>query len=175
MLDLSRLEAGAWQPQMDWCDIEEILGTALDRLPDAAANRVVVRAPKQLPLIRADYTQIALVLTNLLENAVKYAPGQTDIEVSIEYSPRGEQSHELRIKMRDFGQGLAKGEEERVFERFFRGASHAQSQVHGTGLGLALCRAIVRVHGGAIWASNAPPGEPHGAVFCFTLRADIDE
>ena len=164
LLDLSRLEAGAWQPRRDWCDLVEIVGTALDRLPETEATRVQVFADPALPPVQADYTQIALVVTNLLENAVKYTPPGTPIALCAEFSPA-----EMFLTVRDYGSGLQPGEEARLFERFYRGQSHQNSTVHGTGLGLALCRAIAEAHGGRMRAANAPPGETPGAVFTLSL------
>lgn len=171
LLDLSRLEAGAWRPLKDWCDIAEIVGTVLDRLPDAHAARVQVELADDLPLVRADYTQIALVLTNLLENAVKYTPAGTPISLigAPGSSQPGEAPTDILLAVRDFGPGIAPGEAERLFERFYRGQAHQSSAVHGTGLGLALCQAVVHAHGGRIWAGNAPAGSPRGAVFSVSL------
>ncbi len=164
LLDLSRLEAGAWLPRRDWCDLVEIIGTALDRLPDPEAARVTVWAAPNLPLACADYTQIALVLTNLLENAVKYTPPSSPISLrAIAHGP------EIVVTVRDFGPGLDPAETSHLFERFYRGRTHQNSTVHGTGLGLALCRAVAEAHGGTIWAANAPPDTPAGAVFTLTL------
>ena len=170
LLDLSRLEAGAWTPSKDWCDLLEIIGTALDRLPDPEAARVQVTASDDLPLVRADYVQIALVLTNLLGNAAKYTPAGSPICVSL--FPTGAAPPTVRVDVRDFGEGIASGDEEAVFTRFFRSSRHAGGTVHGTGLGLALCRAVIEAHGGRIWARNAPAGEPPGATFSFSLPTE---
>ena len=167
LLDLSRLEAGAWQPQKVECDLAEIIGTALDRLPETAAARVQVSLAPGLPCLEADYTQIALVLTNLLENAVKYTPPETPIALNAECN-----GPEVVVTVRDYGAGLTAGEEGRLFERFYRGQVHQNSAVHGTGLGLALCRAIAEAHGGRIGAANAPAGELSGAV--FTVRLPVN-
>ena len=164
LLDLSRLEAGAWQPRKEEGDLVEIIGTALDRLTDTEAARVEVLADPDLPLVRADYTQIALVLTNLLQNAVKYTPPGTPIALCAKRFGSA-----VTVTVRDYGAGLPAGEESRLFERFYRGQVHQNSTTHGTGLGLALCRAIAEAHGGRIWASNAPPGEPSGAIFTLSL------
>ena len=166
LLDLSRLEAGAWLPRKDWCDLVEIVGTALDRLPETDAARVTVSADSSLPLVCADYTQIALVVTNLLENAVKYTPPGTPIDLRAEVGSAG-----AVLTVRDYGPGLLPGEEAHLFERFYRGGSHQNSTVHGTGLGLALCRAIAEAHGGTIRAANAPAADPSGAVFTVVLPA----
>ncbi len=168
LLDLSRLEAGAWQPRKDRFDLVEIIGTALDRLPDTEAARVEVLAAPDLPLVTVDYTQIALILTNLLQNAVKYTPPGTPIALCAKQSGSA-----VTVTVRDYGMGLPPGEESRLFERFYRG-QHQNSTVHGTGLGLALCRAIAEAHGGRIWAANAPASEPPGAVFTLSLPGAVE-
>jgi two-component system sensor histidine kinase KdpD len=181
LLDLSRLEAGSWNPNKDWCDMAEIVGTALDRLSERDAARVHVSAPDDLPLVRADYVQIALVLTNLLENAAKYTPPGSGILVTLSAcaddedalpSEQGRRRCGVRVIVRDHGAGIAPGDEEAIFERFYRSPRHANSAVHGTGLGLALCRAIVDAHGGWIKAGNAPVGEEPGAVFTLVLPVE---
>ena len=170
LLDLSRLDAGAWRPHKDWCDMAEIVGTVLDRLPDAQAARVKVALADDLPLVRADYTQVALVLTNLLENAAKYTPTGSPIHLSAILDHTGQDgSPHVTLTVRDFGSGITPGEEERLFERFYRGQAHSDGPAHGTGLGLALCRAVVQAHGGRIWAGNVRAGEPRGAVFSLSL------
>jgi two-component system sensor histidine kinase KdpD len=174
LLDLSRLEAGAWKPTKDWCSLPEIVATVLDRLPESVAGRVVVSLPVELPLLRADYIQIALVLQNLLENAAKYAPGHDPIEVDAWCAEEAENGDHVFVTVRDFGEGITPGEEEKLFTRFYRGARHRDGAVHGTGLGLALCEAVVRAHGGRIWASNAPVAQRSGAVFSFCLPVDTE-
>jgi len=172
LLDLSRLEAGAWKPRKDWCDLAEVAGTALDRLPPEESARVEAQVSPDLPLIQADYTQIAQVLGNLLENAVKYTPPGSPIRLTLvpaqNDTPKAALSG-VTLRVRDYGSGLTAGEEEKLFERFYRGRRHQGGGIHGTGLGLALCRAIVQAHGGRLWAANAPTGEPTGAVFTVFL------
>jgi two-component system sensor histidine kinase KdpD len=161
LLDLSRLEAGAWKPQWDWCDLVDVLGTALARLPVRESARVHVVAPPDLPLVRADFVQIAQVLTNLLENALKYSPPKSDVTVRL----RGA-GNDLRVDVVDSGSGIPPEEASAVFERFHRLEQHRRSGLPGTGLGLAICRGIIEAHGGCIWEQDAPDG---GAVFSFTL------
>lgn len=171
LLDLSRLEAGAWQPHKDWCDLAEVVSTVLDRLPASEAIRVEVDTDADLPLIQGDYTQIALVLTNFLENAVKYTPANSPIRLGLLSARSGQEeaASGVIVRLRDFGEGLAPNEEEHLFERFYRSPRHQQGSIHGTGLGLALCQAIIRAHRGRIWAANAPADGPAGAVFSFFL------
>lgn len=176
LLDLSRLEAGAWNPSKDWCDLPEIIATVLDRLPETAAARVEVEAPANLPLVRVDYIQIALVIQNLIENAVKYVPGDSLIRITADTEDADAtiSGGSVTVQVRDFGGGVTPGEEKFLFTRFFRGNRYRSGPIHGTGLGLALCEAVLRAHGGHIWAGNASPDEPHGAVFSFCLPIDLE-
>lgn len=169
LLDLSRLEAGAWNPSKDWCDLMEIVGTALDRLLEGEAARVQTYALTDLPLVRADYVQLALVFTNLFQNAAKYASPGSPIHLTLSSVSGERNAPGVRVDVRDCGAGIAAGDEEAIFHRFYRSVRHVDSTAHGTGLGLALCRAVVQAHGGRIWARNAPVGEPAGAVFSFFL------
>jgi two-component system sensor histidine kinase KdpD len=174
LLDLSRLEAGAWKPQKDWCDIREVIATTLDRFSDADSARIEVDVADEIPLIQADYIQIALLLTNLLENAIKYSPQGTKVKLTVSRSLSAlcREVTEIKIEVRDFGDGIKPSEADMLFTRFYRGARHAKSVIHGTGLGLALTKEIVNAHHGTIFASNAPAGEPKGAVFTVTLPVE---
>jgi two-component system sensor histidine kinase KdpD len=171
LLDLSRLEAGAWKPSMDWCEISDVVSTVLDRLPQDDADRVKVSLAPDTPLIKADYIQIALVFTNLLENAIKYGDAFSPIDLTI--AP--DKLSGIRVSVRDYGKGISPDEKEAVFQRFYRGAGHKSGTIHGTGIGLALCQAIVNAHGGRIWASNAPALEKSGAIVTFVLPGEKDD
>jgi two-component system sensor histidine kinase KdpD len=170
LLDLSRLDAGAWKPDKDWCDMSDIVGTVLDRLPASDAVRVHVNISENTPLIKADYIQIALTLTNLVENAIKYTEHGLPINLTIIATEAGG----IKVEVRDFGAGIHQDEAPELFQRFYRGSRHKGGIIHGTGIGLALCDAIIRAHGGRIWASNAVDGESRGAVFAFTLPGAED-
>jgi len=167
LLDLSRLEAGAWKPDLDWCDLVDVLGTALARLPEPDGKRVQIVAPPELPLVRADFVQIAQVMTNLLENAFKYAPPETPVTVAF-YAD----ADSVRIDVSDAGPGVPPPEAEAIFNRFHRLEPHRKMGLPGTGLGLAICRGIVAAHAGRIWEHNALSG---GAVFSFTLPRPMTE
>jgi two-component system sensor histidine kinase KdpD len=99
------------------------------------------------------------VFINLLENAVKYTPVGTSIEITA-----SEKNNEMCVSVADAGPGLQPGDEKKIFEKFYRGKSAGAAG--GAGLGLAICRAIIEAHGGKIWAETNPGG---GAVFRFTL------
>jgi two-component system sensor histidine kinase KdpD len=110
-------------------------------------------------LLHFDAVLLERVLVNLLENAAKYTPAASPIAIGA--APHGDS---VRVWVDDLGPGLPAGMEDRIFERFARG--ERESSRPGTGLGLALCRAIIEAHGGRIWAENRSGG---GARFAFTL------
>jgi two-component system sensor histidine kinase KdpD len=158
LLDLSRLEANAWQPQMDWYEIGEILGSAVSRIPQKQRNRIVFSLPDDLPPIQVDFQQWARVLQNLLENALAYSDGEVSVGASAD-------SVDVRIWVEDRGPGIAEQDRSKVFDKFYRGQASAKSP-SGTGLGLAITKEIVRSHGGRIWVTDA---QPHGARFIISL------
>jgi two-component system sensor histidine kinase KdpD len=120
---------------------------------------VEVRLPPDLPLVPLDAVLIEQVFVNLLENAVKYTPAGTPIEISATA-----EGGAVRVDIADRGPGLAPGEEVRVFDKFYR-APGTVAQT-GVGLGLTICRGIITAHGGRIWAEQRSGG---GALFRFTL------
>ncbi len=160
LLDMARLEAGSVKLNLQWCPIEEIVGGVLTRLQARLATHPVMLAlPPGLPLVHVDAVMLEQVLENLLENAIKYTPGGTPIEIGAEAG-----TQEVAFWVADRGAGLPAGKEDMLFEKFYRGAKEgAQS---GVGLGLTICRAIVKAHGGTIHAQNRPDG---GAIFRFAL------
>ena len=160
ILDMTRFEIGAPQLNRQWQPLEEIVGAVLNRMQSGLQGRkVTLDLPEDLPLVRIDGVLIGQVLSNLLENALKYTPAGSPIE--IEAWAAGD---EITVSVLDRGPGIKPGDEERVFEKFHRGVP--EGAVGGSGLGLTICRAIVEAHGGRIWAENRLVG---GAMFCFTL------
>jgi two-component system sensor histidine kinase KdpD len=140
--------------------LEEVVGVALIRLDVRLRDHPVhVRLPPDLPLVPLDAVLIEQVLVNLLENAVKYTPSGTPIEISAVA-----ESNVVRVEVADRGPGLPVGEELRVFDKFYRAPETVARS--GIGLGLTICRGIITAHGGRIWAENRPGG---GAAFRFTL------
>lgn len=161
VLNMTRLESGAISVKKEWQPLEEIIGAVLNRLSDRVRERrVTVNLPPDLPLVAFDPLLIEQVLMNLLDNATKYTPEATPIEVSA--NVRGKS---ILINICDRGPGIPMGEESRIFEKFVRGSSTGG----GIGLGLAICSGIVSAHGGRIWAENRRGG---GAAFHFTLPID---
>ncbi len=159
LLDMTRLETGAVQLRKEWHPLDEVVGAARARLGKRLeGHRVQTRFPATLLLVPIDGVLIQQVLINLLENAVKYAPASTAIEITASGSEK-----EVLVEVADRGPGLPPGEEKRIFDKFYRAGPPREG---GVGLGLTICRGIVEAHGGRIWAENRSGG---GAVFRFTL------
>jgi two-component system sensor histidine kinase KdpD len=160
LLDLARTRAGELAPATQPILIDEVIGSVLQRMArrlDRVSVRTTIRP--DLPAVEADPIQIGQVLANVLENAVRFSPEGSTIEIS---AARWRSSVQVRIA--DQGPGIAAEERERVFEEFYkRDAGRARG---GTGLGLAISRAIVQAHGGSIAVGLAPTG---GTAVTFEL------
>ena len=165
LLDLSRLEARAWEPHRELYELSDILATSLAALPVHERNRVMINLPDELPPVRVDFEQWVRVFQNLLENAMLYA-GASPLWVGAQTTPDG-----LRMWVEDQGPGIAADEHDAVFEKFFRGRRTGMKVPSGTGLGLAITREIVRAHGGAIHVDDVTP---RGARFVIDLPNDTD-
>ncbi|MDD5330744.1 MAG: DUF4118 domain-containing protein [Sulfuricella sp.] len=160
LLDMARLHAGRVTLRKEWQLIEEVVGAAIQLLGRSLADHPIrVALPKDLPLVEFDAVLIERVLCNLLENAAKYSAPGSPIEISASIA-----GDNLSVSVCDRGIGLPAGKLGALFEMFERGA--AESATPGVGLGLAICRAIVEAHGGAIDAANRADG---GACFTFSL------
>ena len=159
VLEMTRLESGAIELRRDWGSLAEISGAVLRRLDERlSTHMLMVDLPSDLPLVRVDAALVEQVLANLLENAARHTPPRTLIRLRAE-----RKGSELLVSVEDFGPGLADGEVERIFAKFQRAAGTRHG---GVGLGLAICRAIVELHRGRIWAENVAGG---GTAFRFTL------
>jgi two-component system sensor histidine kinase KdpD len=160
LLDLVRLETGAIQPRFDVYGLDEIVGSVLHRLEQRLrAHLVRIEIPADLPLIRGDGRLIEQVLENLLDNASKYTHAGSEIRIRAQPLTR-----QIEVSVEDNGPGLPGGDPEILFEKFQRGSP--EGAVGGIGLGLAICRTILGLHKGQIWAENLAP---HGAAFRFTV------
>jgi two-component system sensor histidine kinase KdpD len=162
LLDMTRLEAGALRVKKEWQPLEEVVGAALNRLEDAlAGRRVITELPRDLPQVPLDAVLIELVLVNLLENALKYTPASSPLEIRAEA-----QTGAVEVTVADRGPGIPPGEQQRIFDKFYRVGG---SPVGGAGLGLAICRGIVMAHGGRLFVASRDGG---GAEFKFQLPID---
>lgn len=163
LLDMARLESGYIRLHSDWSDIQDIIGVTLRENRDILQDHnIKVEIPETIRLVKVDYALIEQVLTNLLHNAVKYSPAQSDILVRVV-----EEQNDLVVSVIDQGGGIAPADEERIFEKFYR--LQTPANVSGTGLGLSICKGIIEAHQGRIWAKNRPEG---GTILNFTLPID---
>jgi two-component system sensor histidine kinase KdpD len=161
LLHITRLEAGGVNINKQWCSLEEVVGSALERVKKQLGSRPIhTHIPPDLPLVQFDGVLIEQALINLLENAAKYTPAGSPIDVRV-----GIDGREAVVEVADRGPGLRDEERKKVFEKFYRGSGAAKGQ-RGAGLGLAICRAVVESHGGRIWEEDRPDG---GARFLFTI------
>jgi PAS domain S-box-containing protein len=159
----SRLEGGRLELSSDLFDprklAEQVVAAARTHLPKGVS--VWLEAAESLPQVAADSDKARQVLTNLLDNAVKYSPDGGTVEIRLE--ARGRQ---LRVAVRDEGLGIPLAEQSRIFEKFYRLDPNLTRGVGGTGLGLYICRELVRHMGGRIWVASA---EGEGSTFFFEL------
>ena len=152
LLDMTRLEGGAVRVKTEPCDVQDVVGSALEQLGEAARERLItVTIPSNLPLFPMDFVLIVQVLVNLLDNALKYSPYEAPIEVGALLK----EDH-LRISVADRGRGIPVQDLERVFDKFFRGAP--AETPGGSGLGLSICKGLVEAHHGRICAERRSNG-----------------
>lgn len=168
LLEMARLQAGKVPLRLDWQSLEEVVGSALKLLGAAfQGHPLQLSLPPDLPLLEFDAVLIERVLCNLLENAAKYAPAGSPIELAARLVPGQDGAPgEVVVTVEDRGPGFPPGSEAALFDLFVRG--DPESAHPGMGLGLAICHAIVAAHGGRISAANRPDG---GASIHFTLPA----
>ncbi|QJI39437.1 two-component system sensor histidine kinase KdbD [Pseudomonas sp. ADAK2] len=159
LLDMARLESGKVVLNRQWQPVEDVVGSALRAVQPILGGRLVhVALDDDLPPVRIDAVLIERILINLIENAVKYTPLATTINLGASATP-----DTIEVWVADEGPGLPQGHEEAIFSKFMRGKK--ESSIPGVGLGLAICRAIAQAHDGTIVGATRPEG---GAR--FTLR-----
>ncbi|MBI3296695.1 MAG: sensor histidine kinase KdpD [Elusimicrobia bacterium] len=158
LIETTRLESATVALKKEPHSIEEVVGSAIERLePDLADRKLKTLIPEDLPLVPIDAVLIEQVFVNLIENALRHTPAKSPIELSARTADGS-----LVVELADRGPGIPPEDLERVFEKFYRTATPAG----GAGLGLAICKAVITVHGGRITAENREGG---GALFRFTL------
>jgi two-component system sensor histidine kinase KdpD len=162
LLDMARLQSGDLRIKREWQPLEEVVGVALQsRATPLAAHAVKVDLQADLPLLNFDTLLMERVFCNLLENAAKYTPPGSHIDVIARQSGAW-----VEIVVQDDGPGLPPGREDTLFDKFARGRE--ESAIVGMGLGLSIVRAIVEAHDGTVRAENRPEG---GARFTIRLPA----
>lgn len=140
LLDLSKIEAGAVEPQADWCDLYDVAVSAARRF--GTGHPIEITLPADLPLVRADAAQLERVFSNLLENAIKFSPPNAPVQITGGTGPAL-----VTVRVIDHGRGIPREHRLRIFEPFFRGRDRGPG---GSGLGLAISRGFVEANGGRI-------------------------
>ena len=163
VLDLMRFESGHIVLRRDWQTVDDLVGAALANLEFKLSHHPVeLRIPADIPPVHVDASLIVQVFSNLFDNIAKYTPPGTPLHVSAMHD-----GIFVRVLVEDEGPGLPPGDPERLFDKFQRGSD--EGTVVGVGLGLAICQAIIRAHGGEIEAHRREGG---GARFELTLPAE---
>lgn len=163
LLDMARLQSGSFQLNTVWCDLQDVIGVAIGEFSDELQERVVETAVETgLPLIKADFELLVQVLSNLVDNAIKYsAPGS-----GIKITARSDEDAVL-LMVDDRGRGVPDEDKLRIFEKFYRLKAPGLEQ--GTGLGLSISKAIVEAHGGEIGVED---NQPAGSRFVVRLPVE---
>jgi two-component system sensor histidine kinase KdpD len=156
LLDLSRIEAGAVDPQADWCDLYDVAVSAARRF--GTAHPINISLLPDLPLVRADAAQLERVFSNLIENAIKFSPPGEPVQITGGTGPAF-----VTVRVIDHGRGIPREDRLRIFEPFFRGRSRGPG---GSGLGLAICRGFVEANGGRIVLQS---DVEHGTSFAVSF------
>jgi two-component system, OmpR family, sensor histidine kinase KdpD len=161
LLNAARVQSGLIKPNIDWCEIADLVRAALDEVePMSVQHPIKTRIDPGLPLVKMDFVLTQQALDNLLMNAIMHTPPGTEIEVTARLV-----AHDLVLEVEDRGEGLSPDHLERVFDVFYR-ASNARPG--GTGLGLAIVKGFIEAQGGSVKAANRLGG---GAVFTISLPA----
>lgn len=169
LIDLARIEAGELHLRRRWGTVEEIISTALGRAENLIRGRQVnVNVESELPVVRVDERAVSEVVYTLVDNAAKYSPKGTAINISARRSGDGM----ILMAVEDQGSGIAPNLRERVFDKFFRATRDGDISTHkpsGTGMGLAIAKGIIEAHEGRIWIESAADGKGTRVVFTLPI------
>jgi two-component system sensor histidine kinase KdpD len=169
LIDLARIEAGELHLRRRWGTIEEIISTALGRAENLIRGRQVnVNVESELPVVRVDERAVSEVVYTLVDNAAKYSPKGTVINISARRSGDGM----ILMAVEDQGGGIAPNLRERVFDKFFRATRDGDISTHkpsGTGMGLAIAKGIIEAHAGRIWIESDANGKGTRVVFTLPI------
>src|SRR4051812_39114443 len=165
LLDMNRLESGVVQPNREWCDVRELLQSAIEVERESINGRDVrLDVPENTPLVLVDHLLMEQAVAKLLANAGSYTPARLPVEIDVDCK-----NGKLVISVSDRGPGIPPELSERVFEKFYRGDGR---RAGGLGLGLAIARGFVEAHGGKLSAENRDGG---GARFTINLPVRVTD
>jgi signal transduction histidine kinase len=164
LLDAAKVEAGVLQLEREPVRVKRIAEEVVAHRSKLAGNHSLrLEVESDLPLAEADPVRVEQIITNLVDNAIKYSPDGGQVTVSV-----GGTADVIRIGVTDRGIGITSEQADRLFERFYRADSSLRRTTRGVGLGLFICRSLVEAHGGRIWVESEPGS---GSTFWFTLPA----
>lgn len=167
LLDMTQLDAGALKPKREPCELQDLVGAAVRRTQkQLSQHRLKLSIPANLPLLLLDFVLMEQVLVNLLDNAAKYSPPGTQIEITA-----SRHKFSVVITVRDEGPGIPPADQQRVFNKFYRVREDADHARSGTGLGLAICRGFVEAMGGRIYTRNR--SDTSGAEFIIEFSPEV--
>ena len=165
LLDMNRLESGVIRPRREWCDVRELLQSAVDIERESINGRDIrLDVPEEIPLALVDHTLIEQAVAKLLANAGSHTPARLPIEIDAEYT-----NDHLLISVSDRGPGIPIEATDRLFEKFYRGDNR---KTGGLGLGLSIARGLIEAHGGKLTAENRDGG---GARFTIRLPVRVTD
>jgi PAS domain S-box-containing protein len=168
LLDVSRIEAGKVSLTFQPIDIREVIENAVEMIVQLSQEEqrpvtIDMQMPVDLPSIYGDIERVRQIVSNLMDNAYKYSPENSNIVVRVSH-----ERYSIQIDVVDEGIGIFPDEHDKIFERFYRGENHMVMDTPGTGLGLPIVKELVELHNGKIWVtSTGVPGE--GSTFSITL------
>jgi two-component system sensor histidine kinase KdpD len=163
LLDMNRLESGVIRPKREWCDVRELLQSAIDIERESINGRDIrLDVPEEIPLALVDHTLIEQAVAKLVANAGSHTPRRLPIEIDAEYT-----NDHLLISVSDRGPGIPIETVERLFEKFYHGDDR---KTGGLGLGLSIARGLIEAHGGKLTAENRDGG---GARFTIRLPVRV--
>jgi len=167
LLNVTRIEEGRYLFKLVIADIEEICQPVMNSFKEEAERRKIkfqFRKPKKrLPRIRVDAEKLMLAINNLVDNAVRYTRPGGEVRVSLSFTKA---KKEINFSIKDTGIGIPEDQQDRVFNRFFRGTNALRMETRGTGLGLFITKNIIEAHGGRIWFESE---QGKGTSFYFVL------
>ena len=161
---MTRVESGTLKIRLKPCELRDVIGASLQPLKEKLEGcDIQIAIPQGLPEIPMDFTLMMRVFVNLLDNALKYSPPRTTINITVSI-----EGDSVAIEVKDHGFGIPPEDLTRIFDKFYR--AEKPRQITGTGLGLSICKGIVEAHGGKISAENNPD---KGATFKVVLPMTV--
>lgn len=148
LLEMAKLESGMVKLNKDWCDIQDLIGVSIKHVVETLGKRrIITNIDVDLPMVEGDFVLLEQVFVNLLDNSIKYSEDDSEIKISARLV-----SDFIEVTVSDKGKQIPDEDLHNIFNKFYR--LKTPLQVSGSGLGLSICKEIVEVHGGKIWAEN---------------------